>query len=237
MTLFRKAKSMHLLTSGLAARTVATFAILASLTVAAAAGKVDNSRLAPQDREDLKRVSQYLNTLPPLKGRFMQISVEPAGSSANSGGRTLHAKGTFYLKQPGRMRFEYDPPQKVLFIADGRFVTVEDKELESVNNYPLSDTPLYLLLKGDLDLVKDARITSIERTPGQLRVTARKDDDDGMAGQLTMTFAYPVLELRQWTVIDSQQTQTTVALRNVQKGVRLKPDLFRATDYDLEAWD
>lgn len=220
------------------ARAAAGLAFIIMLASPVAADDVNNSRLSARDREDLERVSRYLNTLPPLKGRFLQISVEADPDPSNRrGGRTIHAEGTFYLKQPGRLRFEYDPPQHVLFIADGRFVTVEDKELESVNNYPLSDTPLYLLLKGDLNLIEDAQIASVERTPGQLRVTARKDDEDDMSGRLTMVFSYPVLELLQWTVVDARDTRTTVALRKVQKGVKLDPALFRATDYDFEDWD
>jgi hypothetical protein len=34
------------------------------------------------------------------------------------------------------------------------------------------------------------------------------------------------LELRQWTVLDPQQKQVTVALQNPQYGVTLNPDLF-----------
>ncbi|MFP3945010.1 MAG: LolA family protein [Alphaproteobacteria bacterium] len=225
---------MRALMTGFAARAAACFALVALLAaLPGTAPAVNNSHLSKRDVQDLRRVSHYLNTLPPLKGRFLQVSEEPSAE----GGRTLHAKGTFYLKQPGRMRFEYDPPQQVLFISDGRFVTVEDKEMESVNNYPLSDTPLHLLLKGDLNLVKDARIVAVKRTAGHLQVTARKGGGDDMSGQLTMTFAYPTLELRQWTVVDSRETRTTVTLRKVQKGVRLKPGLFRATDYDFEDWD
>lgn len=229
---------MRVLMTGFAARAAACFALLALLAaLPQSAAAVNNKHLSRQDVADLQKVSRYLNTLPPLKGRFRQVSVEAADSAKGAGGRTLRAKGTFYLKQPGRMRFEYDPPQKVLFISDGRFVTVEDKELESVDNYPLSRTPLHLLLKGDLDLVRDAQIVGVHRTPGWLQVTARKDDDGDMGGLLTMTFSWPVIELRQWTVVDSRETRTTVALRDVKKGVKLKPGLFRATDYDFEDWD
>ena len=226
--------------TGLAVRMAACLALLvlmAAPLAGSAAAKVNNSHLSAKDRADLAKVSHYLNTLPPLKGRFKQVSVEPAGNSAGGGGRTGHAKGTFYLQQPGRMRFEYDPPQQVLFISDGRFVTVEDKELESVDNYPLSKTPLHLLLKGDLNLIKDAQVVAVHRTPGWLQVTARKDNDRDMSGQLTMTLSWPKLDLVQWTVIDSKETRTTVTLRDVKRNVKLRPGLFRATDYDFEAWD
>jgi len=219
--------------SGFAARVAVSLALLAlaaALPGTALAGRQHASQLSRKDVDDLNRVSNYLNGLPPLKGRFLQTSEEP-------GKRPLQATGTFYLKQPGRLRFEYDPPQKVLFISDGRMVTVEDKELESVNNYPLSRTPLHLLLKGNLDLKRDARIVAVRRTPGWLQVTVRKDGGGEMSGQLTMTFSYPRLELHQWSVVDSKQTRTTVALRKVQKGVKLRPGLFRATDYDFENWD
>jgi outer membrane lipoprotein-sorting protein len=39
-------------------------------------------------------------------------------------------------------------------------------------------------------------------------------------------FSDPGLELKQWTVVDAQGLATTVALRDIQTGVALQPELF-----------
>jgi outer membrane lipoprotein-sorting protein len=48
-----------------------------------------------------------------------------------------------------------------------------------------------------------------------------------MNGNLTLVFTAPVLELRQWTIVDAQGLSTTVSLRDVQTGVTLDPALFK----------
>lgn len=197
-------------------------------TMPAAADEEDNAHLTPIQRADLERVNQYLNGLTTLKGRFIQVS-------DGGEGQARQATGNFYIRKPGRMRFEYDAPVPVLFIADGTLVSIEDKELETVNSYPLSATPLKLLLQKETDLIDEAQISRVERREGFLFVTARKDG--GIAeGELTMVFemAPDALNLIEWTVVDAQQITTRVILRDVEHGMKLSAALFVATDYDFE---
>jgi outer membrane lipoprotein-sorting protein len=212
----------------------AALALAALPSGPALAKDVDNSHLTAEQLDDLARVSRYLNALPTLRGRFLQITVEPEPEGL--GGRSSEATGVFYMKRPGRLRFEYDPPVPIVFVADGTMVHIEDKKLENVNGYPLKSTPLGLLLRKDVDLAQQAQISAVKRLPGQLHVTAR--DEDGVAqGELTMIFSYPMLELRQWIAVDTNEVRTSVFLRDVEKNVKLNPALFRPTDYDFESTD
>jgi len=181
--------------------------------------------LSEQDRADLERISDYLTRVKTMKGRFLQVTSE--GGSA---------EGEFYVLKPGRMRFDYDPPIPIVFLADGTWVKIEDADLETVNSYPLSETPLKYLVADQIDLARDAKITKIERLMGQIRVTAV--EDEGYAqGSLTMIFSDPGLELRQWVMVDAQGVRTTIALREVQEGLDLDPGLFVARDFDFESND
>src|SRR5262245_44706311 len=58
---------------------------------------VPRKPLTDAEKGDLKRVSDYLNTIKSVQGRFTQLAAD---------GRSV--QGTFYLKKPGRIRFEYD---------------------------------------------------------------------------------------------------------------------------------
>ena len=93
-------------------------------------------------RRDLKRVSDYLNTIKSVQGRFTQIAAD---------GRS--AQGTFYLRKPGRIRFEYDKPNPILIVADGSSVAVSNSQLKTTDRYPLINSPLRLLLSESIDLV------------------------------------------------------------------------------------
>src|SRR6188768_928100 len=58
---------------------------------------VPRKPLTEAEKGDLKRVSDYLNTIKGVQGRFTQLSAD---------GRSV--QGSFYLRKPGRIRFEYD---------------------------------------------------------------------------------------------------------------------------------
>ena len=175
-----------------------------------------------QNAADLLRISNYLNGLGTLQGNFVQVG--PDGDLS---------EGTFYLRRPGRMRFEYEPPNRALIIADGVWVGVCDPQVQTVDRFPLSETPLDLLLRDRVDLRKEGAVKSIERSSGQLRVKAI-DPDAADQGSITMVFADNPLELRQWIVVDNQGLTTTVALSETRSNVKLGGELFFIEDENCD---
>src|SRR5215469_16599760 len=167
------------------------------------------------DVRDLDRISTYLNGIHTLKGSFVQIG--PDGQID---------EGIFYIEKPGRMRFEYHAPNPVLIVCDGTTIAVVNRKLKTINSYPLFSTPLNLVLSDDLNLKKNPSIAGITREPGEIIVSARAASSK-MNGNLTLVFAEPNLELRQWTIVDAQGLSTTVSLRDLQPGTQLDPSLFK----------
>ena len=168
--------------------------------------------------DDLERISEYLNGIETLEGRFIQV--------ASNG---VQDEGRFYLRRPGRLRFEYDDPNPITIISDGTWVTLTDRKLKTVDRYPLGATPLKLLLKKNVNLQKDANIVTVARDPGSLSVTAREEDGPAQ-GELTMVFSDPGLELMQWIITDAQGFTTTVALRDIRRDTKISPSLFVVRD-------
>ncbi|HEX4891524.1 MAG TPA: outer membrane lipoprotein carrier protein LolA, partial [Alphaproteobacteria bacterium] len=91
--------------------------------------------LNAQQRADLDRVNSYLNRLDRLSAGFMQIA--PDGDVS---------RGQFFLNRPGRMRFEYAPPDDMLIVADGTSVAVREGADAMIDRYPLGSTPLSPIL-------------------------------------------------------------------------------------------
>lgn len=170
--------------------------------------------VADVNRADLTRITNYLNGVGTMRGKFVQVG--PDGDLS---------EGSFYMRRPGRIRFEYKPPNPTLIVADGYWVAVIDTVDKTIDRFPLSETPLDLLLRDRVDLRSTDAVKSIERTPGQLRVKAI-DPDAPDQGSITMIFSDNPLELTQWVVIDSQGLATTVALSEVKRNVKLSPKLF-----------
>jgi outer membrane lipoprotein-sorting protein len=170
--------------------------------------------LTGADMRDLARISNYLNGVTTMEGNFVQVD--------HNG---VLSEGQFYLRRPGRIRFEYRPPNPALVVADGVWVGVYDTKLKTLDRVPLDSTPLEILLKKRVDLRRENAVRSIERSAGLMRVTA-VDPDAPEQGSITMVFADNPLELRQWIVVDAQGLTTTVALSEMRANVQLDPNLF-----------
>jgi outer membrane lipoprotein-sorting protein len=177
-------------------------------------------RFSEAQKTDLKRISAYLNTIKSVQGRFTQV---------NGDGRT--EQGTVYLKKPGRVRFEYQKPNPNLIIADGTTVAVENADLKTTDRYPLTNSPLRLLLSDNIDLASDSHIVAVKREQGAISVTAR-ENSIAASGSITLTMADSggSLELRQWEVVDAQGMHTTVVLNGMHEVADIPAKLFVIED-------
>ncbi len=193
------------------------FAILALAVSSAgsspARADTRSASLTAEDRADLDRVSAYLSNLTDMQGNFLQVG--PDGSLA---------EGKFYLRRPGRLRFEYTPPEQMLVVADGTWVAVKDG-FSATQRYPIGATPLGILLERHVDLANEVNVLAVEHQPGALRIKLA-DKSGNAPGDITLVFDEPALQLRQWVVTDAQGLQTTLALRNIQTGLRADNALF-----------
>ncbi len=214
----RRMRQMMLAAAALVGIGVLALAVMTATVTHAHAAQTQAARtLTDADRADLDRISAYLTGLTNLQGNFLQVG--PDGSVT---------EGKFYLRRPGRLRFEYAPPTKLLVVADGTWVAVKDG-FSAVQRYPIGSTPLGILLDKNVNIAEEVEVRSVERQPGVLRVTVA-DRGRNAAGELTLVFDEPNLQLRQWVVTDAQGLQTTVALRNTQSGLRADNSLFVLKD-------
>ncbi|SFK15017.1 Outer membrane lipoprotein-sorting protein [Falsiroseomonas stagni DSM 19981] len=170
------------------------------------------------DRAAVARVEAYLNGLRTLKARFLQVAQNGAS-----------AEGTALISRPGRMRFDYNPPEPMLLVASGGQVMMYDRELRQPSTVPASSTPLGLLLRQEIRLSGDITVTGTERTGGFLRIGLHRTGAP-QEGRLTLAFQEQPMELRQWTVLDAQGRETRVTLYEVETGVRLDNKLFDFND-------
>lgn len=166
------------------------------------------------------RVSSYLSSLQNLMGDFVQIGPD--------GGRSV---GKFYIQKPGRVRFEYEPPSPIEVVSDGSSVVVRDRRLATQDLYPLSQTPLRYLLADQIDLVRDTNVVAVSQD--NMFVTVTIDEWQILVGtnRLVLMFGAKDMQLRQWTVTDSQGYETTVAVYNLDVSHKPDPDLF-TINYD-----
>ena len=173
-----------------------------------------SAELSVQDQDDIARIETYLNGVRTLAADFIQIAPDGAIS-----------RGRFYLKRPGRLRFEYEPPASVLVVADGTYVNYFDVELGQLSQIGVYSTPLGVVVAEQVKLEGRIAVTSVERGAAVVSLTTVDTEEPGR-GTLTLIFSDRPLELRKWQIIDPQGLLTTIALDEVSTNQDLDPELF-----------
>ncbi len=164
----------------------------------------------------VNKVSNYFSNLSTLKGRFVQIGAD-----------NKRMRGEFYVKRPGRFRFDYARPSRQIVVSDGRYLAIQDLDLNNEDRVALDETPFRLLLRSDVNLIRDARIMEVQESD-DLIVVGLEDKDPNSPGQIRVFLATkPNLELKEWVTRDAQGLKTRVEVSDLEKSVDLDGDLFK----------
>lgn len=166
----------------------------------------------------LGTISDYLNGLTTVEADFTQVNSDGSIST-----------GKIFIKRPGRVRFEYAPPDRSLVIAGGQQVAIFDaKSNQPPEQYPLKRTPLNLILAANIDLGRAKMVVGHTEDGTSTRVRAQ-DPENPEYGSIELVFTADPVELRQWVIIDDLGAETTVILGEMKKGVQLGARMFDIT--------
>ena len=110
-------------------------------------------------------------------------------------------------------------------ISDGKSVVIDNIKLKTMDLYPLSKTPLKLLLDDKIDLSGN-KVKSVKEEDDLTTIQLVDKSVFGNA-TITMMFDPKSYDLRQWTITDAQGKDTTVMIFNVKQGVKLDQKLFK----------
>ena len=170
---------------------------------------------AAAQKLSLGAISGYLNDLQTAKGEFTQINDDGTIST-----------GTLYIKRPGRVRFEYNPPEQALVVAGASTVVIFDKKSnQRSETYPLSRTPLSIILARQVNLGRAKMVTG-HSYDGTATIVTAQDPEHPEYGNIQLKFTANPVELRQWIIDNGSGSRTTVVLGDLQKGVNLSSSLF-----------
>jgi outer membrane lipoprotein-sorting protein len=181
------------------------------------AAKVQAMEITPDIQASVGKINAYFNSFTTLRGELVQTS--PRGRAA---------KGKFYIAKPGKLRFEVDPPTPYIMASDGKWLTLTNKKMNRGDQFPLSKTPMRLLVSSQLDLLKEADVVSFAQDGGVTTI-ALSDKKGSIPGQIVLVFDETQDTLQQWIIIDGKGQRTTVELANLEKDVKINPKLFNVT--------
>ena len=96
--------------------------------------------------ELIQKVTAYFNQMTEIKGLFVQTSAD-----------NKRMRGKFYVKRPGRFRFDYNLPSRLVILSDGHYMAIQDLDMKTDDRVELDRTPFRVLLRKDVDLMRDAQ--------------------------------------------------------------------------------
>jgi len=170
---------------------------------------------AMADKIPLSQISKYLNSFRQAQGEFTQINADGTITT-----------GDIYIKRPGRVRFEYAPPDKSLVIAGGGQVAIFDpKSNVAPQQFPLKRTPLNLILAKNVNL-GTANMVVGHKDDGTATIVKMQDPKNPEYGSIQLKFTGNPVELRQWIITDNTGSQTTVVLQDLDKKAKIGASKF-----------
>jgi outer membrane lipoprotein-sorting protein len=132
---------------------------------------------AAAEKIPLGTISDYLNGLSTVEADFTQVNSDGSIST-----------GKIFIRRPGRVRFEYAPPDRSLVIAGGQQVAIFDaKSNQPPEQYPLKRTPLNLILAENVDLSRAKMVVGHTQDGTSTRVRAQ-DPENPEYGSIELVF-------------------------------------------------
>lgn len=170
---------------------------------------------AAADILSLAEISKYLNGFKTAQAGFTQTNDDGSVST-----------GKLYIKRPGRMRFEYDPPETALVVASGGSVVIVDKKSnQPPETYPLRRTPLSIILARNVNL-GSAEMVVDHSFDGTSTIVTAQDPQNAEYGNIQLSFTQDPVQLRQWVINDAAGGRTKVVLGDLNTDVKLANKIF-----------
>jgi outer membrane lipoprotein-sorting protein len=190
-------------------------AILLAAGLAAPSASAEDGRLpahttsalqrpGPQD-EVVRKVNAYFNQLTNLQGTFVQ-----------TGADNKRERGKFYISRPGRFRFEFNLPSRVVIISDGKYIAIQDRDLNTDDRWDLGYTPFRALLEKDVNLLRDSRVIDVQENEDTISIVFEDKSGDASSRIKLFLAAKPALQLKGWIAKDAQGFDTRTDLTEIR---------------------
>ncbi|MGX5721206.1 outer membrane lipoprotein carrier protein LolA [Shinella zoogloeoides] len=189
------------------------FTGLLAFTLAAGLSVLAPAPASAQASGTAQKIADHFASVKTMMGEFVQFG--PRGEQTG---------GKFYIDRPGKIRFNYEDPSPMRVIADGKSVVIGNRKLKTWDIYPLSKTPLNLLLANRIDL--SSKMVRGVKEEADLTTIVLGDKSVFGDSTITMMFDPKTYDLRQWTITDAQGKDTSVMIFNVKTGVPLDDKVF-----------
>jgi len=167
-------------------------------------------------------LTDYLKGLDTLSADFEQVSFNAERTAM------AESRGVFYLKRPGKFRWEYRTPGEQIIVADSKRVYVYDVELEQVSHQDqakaLAGTPA-MLLADSAPIDREFSVKDLPSRDGLTWLELKPKAQDSEVQ--TIQIGFEGKELRSLIMEDAFGQVTRLLFSGAKRNPSLKDDLFK----------
>ena len=178
------------------------------------------------DADEVKRAEAWFNKIKSIEADFVQV----ASDGTSAGGKLL-------FRRPSQMKITYqneDGGKALRIITTKMWLYVDQPEEKQLIAYPLSETPLSLILAEKVSLRPDGYETRVKSSSaGVVQILVAKEEGAG-AGHLTLEFSEEPFQFRRWIVVDAAGIQTSVTLYNLVFDTPIPNAVFSLPSYTAD---
>jgi outer membrane lipoprotein-sorting protein len=174
---------------------------------------------AEQKNQTKLQIEQFFKNFKTLEADFIQVS--PSGKIDN---------GKIFLDLPGKLRIDYNKPNNLLITCKGFWIVIQNRDLKSTNNIPLSQTPFSILLENKIDFKNKDLIMNFQKKLGIISIKINLVENI-QAGELLLEFSEKPFILKKWIIRDIVGDKTTVLIQNTRLNQKLPFTIFFPDDF------
>ena len=175
------------------------------------------------DADEVVRAEAWFNKIRSIQADFVQVASD--GTSA---------EGKLLFRRPSQMKITYQNEEggtELQLITSKIWLHVDRPDEKQMTSYPISETPLSLILAAKVLLRREGYDTRvIPSSAGVVQILIAKEQGEG-AGQLTLEFSEKPFQFRRWAVVDAAGVKTSVTLFNLVFDTPIPNAAFKTPSY------
>ena len=200
--------------------------LLAAAPVAAAAPAPDAGRLEVGAVVD--KVQRRYDSASDFRARFTQTLTSAAM------GRKTNSAGAVMFKKPGRMRWDYDKPERATYVSDGNTLWLYEPDDQQAFKQALSASQLpaaLAFLTGKGKLANEFDITLLDKSPyaapGEYALALSPKVAEPQVKTLVFVVDPKTFDVRESVITDGQGNVNDLTFADIRTNTRLPDSDFR----------
>ena len=117
----------------------------------------------------------------------------------------------------------------MVIVSDGKYLAIQDHDLNTDDRIALDRTPFRVLLRKDVNLLRDAELLEVQEG-ADVAIVALRDKSRDSPGAIKLFFSKSpdqTIDLAEWITTDAQGLQTRVEVSRLDRSKNLSAKLFK----------